>query len=74
MKASFDDALLKLERIPDIISISDSHISDHRPETWNVQVIKCIQLTIKDNANFFNFTEGNPFGINFLKYADFSFY
>lgn len=37
---SYDDALLSIERIPEIININDAiYFSDNDPETWHVQVI-----------------------------------
>ena len=37
---SNDDALLRIERIPDIININDAiYFSDNDPETWHVQVL-----------------------------------
>ena len=39
MKSSFDDSLLKLERIPEILGIHDVSIQhDDNPEAWHVQV------------------------------------
>lgn len=43
LKASYDDALLKLERIPDIIGMEDAlSLSEDGPETWHVQVFRSI--------------------------------
>ncbi|KAG0456965.1 hypothetical protein HPP92_022122, partial [Vanilla planifolia] len=43
LKKSYDDALLKLERIHDIIGIDDSHyLNDDDPETWHVQIFRSI--------------------------------
>ncbi|XP_047095549.1 phospholipase D gamma 1-like [Lolium rigidum] len=40
---SNDDALLRIERIPDIININDAiYFSDNDPETWHVQVFRSI--------------------------------
>ena len=40
MSTSYDDSLLRLERIPDIISMSEaSSSSENDPEAWHVQVI-----------------------------------
>jgi phospholipase D1/2 len=37
---SYDDALLSIERIPEIININDAaYFSDNDPETWHVQVL-----------------------------------
>jgi phosphatidylserine/phosphatidylglycerophosphate/cardiolipin synthase-like enzyme len=39
LKASHDDALLRIERIPDIIGIADITYQSHNdPEDWHVQV------------------------------------
>ncbi|KAL6642797.1 hypothetical protein ACP70R_020978 [Stipagrostis hirtigluma subsp. patula] len=43
LKRSYDDALLSIERIPDIININDAaYFSDNDPETWHVQVFRSI--------------------------------
>ncbi|KAK4389363.1 Phospholipase D beta 1 [Sesamum angolense] len=43
MKHSFDDSLLQLDRIPDIVGIDESStIEEHDPESWNVQVFRSI--------------------------------
>uniref|UniRef100_A0A452ZQM7 phospholipase D n=1 Tax=Aegilops tauschii subsp. strangulata TaxID=200361 RepID=A0A452ZQM7_AEGTS len=40
---SYDDALLRIERIPDIININDTlYFSDNDPEAWHVQVFRSI--------------------------------
>ncbi|CAM8888866.1 unnamed protein product [Rhodiola kirilowii] len=40
---SYDDALLRIERIPDIIGISDvPNLGENDPETWHVQVFRSI--------------------------------
>uniref|UniRef100_A0A0D9XLR7 phospholipase D n=1 Tax=Leersia perrieri TaxID=77586 RepID=A0A0D9XLR7_9ORYZ len=40
---SYDDALLSIERIPDVISINDAiYFSDNDPESWHVQVFRSI--------------------------------
>ncbi|XP_037473197.1 phospholipase D beta 1-like [Triticum dicoccoides] len=40
---SYDDALLSIERIPDIIDINDTlYFSDNDPEAWHVQVFRSI--------------------------------
>ncbi|XP_010255578.1 PREDICTED: phospholipase D beta 2-like isoform X2 [Nelumbo nucifera] len=42
LKISYDDALLKLERIPDIIGFHDSAcLSENDPESWHVQNLVC---------------------------------
>lgn len=39
LKTSYDDALLRLGRIPDIIGVSDfHHLGNNDPEGWHVQV------------------------------------
>lgn len=46
LKASYDDALLKLERIPEIIGIAEaSSLADNDSETWHVQVFRSIDST-----------------------------
>ncbi|XP_040987551.1 phospholipase D beta 1-like [Juglans microcarpa x Juglans regia] len=43
LKASYDDALLKIERIPDIVGIADfPHQSQNGPGDWHVQVFRSI--------------------------------
>uniref|UniRef100_A0A7N0T451 phospholipase D n=1 Tax=Kalanchoe fedtschenkoi TaxID=63787 RepID=A0A7N0T451_KALFE len=43
LKASYDDALLRIDRIPDIIGLSDlTSTGDNDPETWHVQVFRSI--------------------------------
>ncbi|KAK9276408.1 hypothetical protein L1049_005941 [Liquidambar formosana] len=43
LKASYDDALLKIERIPDIIGMADAPcLSEDDPEAWHVQVFRSI--------------------------------
>ncbi|XP_058086956.1 phospholipase D beta 1-like [Magnolia sinica] len=42
-RSSYDDALLKIDRIPDIIGMHDAPCSnDDDPETWHVQVFRSI--------------------------------
>ena len=39
LKVSYDDSLLRLERLPDILGASDTPcIVDNNPESWHVQV------------------------------------
>lgn len=39
LKTSYDDSLLKMERIPDIIGMENvPSLSEDNPESWNVQV------------------------------------
>ena len=41
LKTSYDDALLRIDRIPDIIGVFDAlSISEDDPEAWHVQVIR----------------------------------
>ncbi|KAL2892325.1 Phospholipase D beta 1 [Bienertia sinuspersici] len=43
LKMSYDDALLKIERLPDIVGISDiPSVSEDDPECWHAQVFRSI--------------------------------
>ncbi|GAV79648.1 C2 domain-containing protein/PLDc domain-containing protein/PLD_C domain-containing protein [Cephalotus follicularis] len=43
LKTSYDDSLLKLERIPDIIGMEEIHsLKDNDPNAWHVQVFRSI--------------------------------
>ncbi|XP_043726343.1 phospholipase D gamma 1-like [Telopea speciosissima] len=43
LKKSYDDALLRLERIPDIIGVLDApYLTENDPESWHVQVFRSI--------------------------------
>ncbi|CAL9178231.1 phospholipase D gamma 1-like [Musa acuminata AAA Group] len=43
LKKSSDDALLHIERIPDIIGVNNSlYMNDNDPETWHVQIFRSI--------------------------------
>lgn len=43
LKMSYDDSLLRIERIPDIIGISDAPcLNENDPESWHVQVFRSI--------------------------------
>ncbi|WOL00121.1 hypothetical protein Cni_G08834 [Canna indica] len=43
LKKSSDDALLSIERIPDIIGLDElSYMNDNDPETWHVQIFRSI--------------------------------
>ncbi|KAJ7962279.1 Phospholipase D family [Quillaja saponaria] len=43
LKTSYDDSLLRLERIPDIIGVSDApSVSENDPESWHVQIFRSI--------------------------------
>jgi len=40
LKSSDDDSLLRIDRIPDIVGLSEaSSANDNDPESWHVQVI-----------------------------------
>ena len=40
LKRSYDDALLRIDRISDIVSASDApSLSENDPESWHIQVI-----------------------------------
>ncbi|XP_020572394.1 phospholipase D beta 1-like [Phalaenopsis equestris] len=41
LKKSYDDALLRLERIPEIIGPND-YLNDNDPESWHVQIFRSI--------------------------------
>lgn len=50
LKMSYDDALLRLERIPDIIGVSDfPGVNENEPEAWHVQVILLVEIGFSDN-------------------------
>ncbi|GER40539.1 phospholipase D, partial [Striga asiatica] len=43
LKSSYDDCLLKLERMPEIMGITEAAtVSEDDPESWNVQVFRSI--------------------------------
>ncbi|KAI6706737.1 hypothetical protein NL676_009699 [Syzygium grande] len=43
LKISYDDALLRIDRIPDIVGISDvSLVREDDPESWHVQIFRSI--------------------------------
>ncbi|XP_065864795.1 phospholipase D beta 1-like isoform X2 [Euphorbia lathyris] len=43
LKMSYDDALLRIERIPDIIGVFDApSVSENDPEAWHVQIFRSI--------------------------------
>ncbi|KAK7294978.1 hypothetical protein RJT34_17879 [Clitoria ternatea] len=43
LKISYDDALLRLERIPDFIGINDAqNVGEDDPEVWHVQIFRSI--------------------------------
>ena len=51
LRSSYDDALLKLDRIGDIISSSNApSVGDDNPESWHVQVF--IQLVLNRYLEF----------------------
>lgn len=40
LKISYDDSLLRIERIPDILGINDiPYDGEYDPEAWHVQVL-----------------------------------
>lgn len=48
LKSTYDDALLKIERIPDILRVSDaSSIGDNNPAAWHAQVISQLVLNTR---------------------------
>jgi len=54
LKISYDDALLRLERIPDVIGINDApSVGEDNPEVWHVQVISYLIMLNK----YFDFLE-----------------
>ena len=49
LKMSYDDALLRIERIPDIIGVSDfPDVNENDSEAWHVQVILLLELGFTD--------------------------
>ncbi|XP_061966960.1 phospholipase D beta 2-like [Populus nigra] len=50
LKTSYDDALLRIDRIPDIIGVFDAlSISEDDPEAWHVQIFRSIDSnSVKD--------------------------
>lgn len=53
LKSSYDDQLLRFERIPEFISIAEiSARGENNPETWNVQV--CFCLSHSGTSTFFS--------------------
>lgn len=51
LKTSYDDALLRLERVPELLGVNDlPYVSDQDPEGWHVQVNKLISSYL----TFFN--------------------
>ncbi|KAG5251494.1 hypothetical protein OIU77_024997 [Salix suchowensis] len=50
LKTSYDDALLRIDRIPDIIGVFDTpSISEDDPEAWHVQIFRSIDSnSVKD--------------------------
>lgn len=45
LKASYDDALLKIDQIPEFLSLDDEpYLSDQDPEAWHVQVLNAISV------------------------------
>lgn len=56
MKASHDDSLLKLERIPDVLKMEEvSSLHQNDPEDWHVQVNTKLQFRkTVESKNFSN--------------------
>ncbi|KAL8153275.1 hypothetical protein V2J09_011035 [Rumex salicifolius] len=50
LKTSYDDALLKIDRMDDIVGISDApSLSEDNPEAWHVQIFRSIDSnSVKD--------------------------
>lgn len=43
LKTSYDDALLRIERIPDIVGMSEApFLNENDPESWHVQIFRSI--------------------------------
>ncbi|KAJ6722826.1 PHOSPHOLIPASE D ALPHA 1 [Salix koriyanagi] len=42
LKTSYDDALLRIDRIPDIIGVFDTPVTEDDPEAWHVQIFRSI--------------------------------
>lgn len=54
LKSSYDDALLSIERISDIIPMAEVPcLSEDNPETWNVQVSKASVLNSATCYSYF---------------------
>ncbi|KAG4169783.1 hypothetical protein ERO13_A12G103150v2 [Gossypium hirsutum] len=53
LKFTYDDALLRIERIQDIIGVSDFPIpNDNDPEAWHVQVLSLHEVAFSDKQIF----------------------
>ncbi|KAM7276196.1 hypothetical protein ACFE04_018062 [Oxalis oulophora] len=50
LKKSYDDALLRIERIQDIVGVADyPHTNENDPESWHVQIFRSIDSnSVKD--------------------------
>ncbi|CAK7347980.1 unnamed protein product [Dovyalis caffra] len=50
LKTSYDDALLRIDRIPDIVGVFDTpSVSEDDPEAWHVQIFRSIDSnSVKD--------------------------
>lgn len=42
MKATSDDALLKIDEMPEFLTVDEPCLSDEDPEAWHVQVNRFI--------------------------------
>ncbi|XP_071716145.1 phospholipase D gamma 1-like [Rutidosis leptorrhynchoides] len=43
LKTSYDDALLRIERVPELLGINElPYVNDHDPEGWHVQIFRSI--------------------------------
>lgn len=57
LKMSYDDALLRIDRIPDIVGISDvSFVREDDPESWHVQVLKYLHIRETIDGNFIDWS------------------
>jgi hypothetical protein len=51
LKSSYDDALLKIERISDILRVSDIPSGDDNPASWHAQVFTQLVLNTTLDSN-----------------------
>lgn len=55
LKSSYDDSLLKVDRIPDIVGIDEVPcLNEDNPETWHVQVSLIVKEFLHPLRSFFN--------------------
>lgn len=48
LKMSYDDALLRIERMPEILGISDAPcVTENDPECWHVQVYILVSFSYR---------------------------